>query len=179
MSVSGRATSSKYREKVALLGSMSAKIGVLPRWNEVSAVQRRRVVLPVLPRPAANTILVLPARSTPWAMVGSGSVRGASPPKSTSLPRNGVTPGLKGADFGFSAFGAEQQLPYTSTLLPGNIYFQSRAVASLAPSASEPSLRKAISGSTRPTCPTKVAKPQSVPAITRSRPTTSANWQMR
>jgi uncharacterized protein len=56
----------------------------------------------------------------------------------------------------------------------GHDYFQSCFDASRAPSAIALNLAQAISGSTWWTARAKVAKPQSVPAITRSRPTTSA-----
>src|SRR5206468_8953919 len=53
-------------------------------------------------------------------------------------------------------------------------YFQSCFDASRAPSAIALNLAQMISGSTWLTERAKVAKPQSVPAITRSRPTISA-----
>jgi len=53
-------------------------------------------------------------------------------------------------------------------------YRQSWAEARRAPSAIDFSLAQAISGSTTGWDRAKVAKPQSVPAITRSLPTTSA-----
>ena len=53
-------------------------------------------------------------------------------------------------------------------------YFHSWREASFAPSAIDLNLAQAISGSTMLTDRANVAKPQSVPAITRSRPTTSA-----
>src|SRR5579875_3932653 len=56
--------------------------------------------------------------------------------------------------------------------------YQSRSVASAAPSARAASLAQAILGSTGSTA-AKVANPQSVPAITRSRPTSSAYRTIR
>jgi len=56
----------------------------------------------------------------------------------------------------------------------GDDYFQSCSDASRAPSAIALSLAQVISGSTWWIDRAKVAKPQSLPAITRSRPTTSA-----
>src|SRR5262244_132034 len=53
-------------------------------------------------------------------------------------------------------------------------YFQSCLDASRAPAAIDLNLAHVISGSTMLTDRAKVAKPQSVPAITRSRPTISA-----
>ena len=55
---------------------------------------------------------------------------------------------------------------------------QSRREASCAPSTRDLSFRYAMSGSTGPK-PAKVPKPQSVPAITRSRPTMLAKRSMR
>src|SRR5215468_10530870 len=54
----------------------------------------------------------------------------------------------------------------------------SRFDASSAPSTSALSFLNEIAASILP-IPANVPKPQSVPAITRSRPTISANWQMR
>src|SRR5438045_4316332 len=50
---------------------------------------------------------------------------------------------------------------------------QRRSVAIAAPSASALSLAQTTDGTTGLVCPAKVAKPQSVPAMTRSRPTMS------
>src|SRR6188472_403439 len=57
-------------------------------------------------------------------------------------------------------------------------YRQSFWLASLAPSAMAPSFRYTMSGTTAPN-PANVLNPQSDPAMTRSRPTMSANFSRR
>src|SRR6516165_6845071 len=58
------------------------------------------------------------------------------------------------------------------------VFFQSSAEAMRAPSAIAPNFAQTICESTIET-PAKVAKPQSVPATTRSRPTTRAKFWIR
>src|SRR5690606_35047428 len=87
---------------------------------------------------------------------------------------NGRSPGSRAASIGHrgrAAVGCGSQLRRVAGA------YQSRRDAIAAPSTSAASFLYATSGATRQS-PANVPNPQSAPAITRSRPTMSANWQI-